>query len=198
MMVNPRFVVPVLLVVSACATTTSPPAAETPLLSPAELVTSLADVANGRNADMAEAGLVLKQIELRLAVGREQRRDGSVNVLVLDADGSRRTETTFTQTFTLELPPAERRRSAAAGAAVPGVVEFVEAAMASAREIVAAAARAELPQKLKEVEVAARIVRSDRIGGGVAFRVFTGASLSAGITRAADETNTVRLVFVAR
>jgi hypothetical protein len=32
----------------------------------------------------------------------------------------------------------------------------------------------------------------------VAFQLFTGASLSGGIARTADETNTVRLVFAAR
>jgi hypothetical protein len=181
----------------SCSTSAPPSASDSPLLTPADFVASLADVANGRNADMAETGLALKQIELKLVVGRERRRDGRVSILVLDAEASRRSETTFTQTFTLELPPPARRRSAATVAAVPGVVDFVEAAMASARELVAAAARAELPQKLREVELVARIVRSDRVEGGLAFTFFTGASLSAGAARTADETNTVRLVFVA-
>jgi hypothetical protein len=140
---------------------------------------------------------VLKQIELRLAVGRETRRDGRVSILVLDADASRRSETSFTQTFTLELPPPARRRAATETASVPGVVEFVEAAMSSAREIAASAARAGLPQKLKEVELVARIVRSDRAGGGIAFRFLSEASVSGGIARTAEETNTVRLVFTA-
>ncbi len=189
---------PALLVFAlACSTAAPSPSPEAPLLSPADLVASLADVANGRNADMAETGLVLKQIELRLAVGRERRRDGRLSVLVLDLDASRRTETSFTETFTLQLPPPSRRTAAATVAAVPGVVDFVEAAMSSARELVAAAARAGLPQKLREVELVARIVRSDRVAGGVAFRFFTGASLSAGAARSADETNTVRLVFAA-
>jgi hypothetical protein len=188
----------ILSVALGCSTSSPPPASEPPLLSPADLVASLANVANGRNADMEEAGLALKQIELKLLVGRERRREGSVSILVLDADASRRIETSFTQTFTLELPPPSRRRTAATVAAVPGVVDFVEAAMSSARELVAAAARAELPQKLREVELVARIVRSDRVEGGVAFRLFTGASLSGGIARIADETNTVRLVFAAR
>jgi hypothetical protein len=189
----------ILSVALGCSTSSPPPAAsEPPLLSPADLVASLADVANGRNAVMEETGLALKQIEIKLLVGRERRRDGSVSILVLDADASRRIETSFTQTFTLELPPPSRRRTAATVAAVPGVVDFVEAAMSSARELVAAAARAELPQKLREVELVARIVRSDRVGGGVAFQLFTGASLSGGIARTADETNTVRLVFAAR
>ena len=192
-----RNLVPGLLVFALGCSTAAPPAPEAPLLSPADLVASLADVANGRNADMAETGLVLKQIELRLAVGRERRGDGRVSILVLDLEASRRTETSFTQTFTLQLPPPSRRGTAAPAAAIPGVVDFVEAAMSSAREIVAAAARAELPQKLREVELVARIVRSDRAGGGVAFRLFTGASLSAGAARVADETNTVRLVFAA-
>jgi hypothetical protein len=146
---------------------------------------------------MADVGLVLKQIELRLAVGRESRRDGRVSIVVLDADASRRSETSFTQTFTLELPPPARRRAATETASVPGVVEFVEAAMSSAREIAASAARAGLPQKLKEVELVARIVRSDRAGGGIAFRFLAEASVSGGIARTAEETNTVRLVFTA-
>lgn len=198
---RPRTFAPAaLVVVMACSTSgpPSPPASEPPLLSPADLVASLADVANGRNADMAETGLALKQIELKLVVGRERRRDGRVSILVLDAEASRRSETSFTQTFTLELPPPERRRTATTVAAVPGVVDFVEAAMASARELVAAAARAEIPQKLREVDLVARIVRSDRVEGGLAFTFFTGASLSAGVGRTADEANTVRLVFVAR
>jgi hypothetical protein len=187
----------VLAVTLSCTTVSPPPAAEPQLLSPANLVASLADVANARNADMADAGLVLKQIELRLAVGRESRRDGRVSILVLDADASRRSETSFTQTFTLELPPPARRRAATETASVPGVVEFVEAAMASAREIAASATRAGLPQKLKEVELVARIVRSDRAGGGIAFRFLSEASVSGGISRTAEETNTVRLVFTA-
>jgi hypothetical protein len=36
------------------------------------------------------------------------------------------------------------------------------------------------------------------VEGGLAFTFFTGASLSAGAARTADETNTVRLVFGAR
>jgi hypothetical protein len=182
----------------ACSTSAPPPASERPFLSPADLVASLADVANGRNADMADTGLALTRIELKLAVGRERRRDGRVSILVLDAGASRRAETSFTQTFTLELPPPSRRTAAATVAAFPGVVDFVDAAMSSARELVAAAARAGIPQKLRQVELVARIVRSDRVEGGVAFQVFTGASLSGGIARTADETNTVRLVFAAR
>ena len=187
----------VLAATVSCTTVSSPPASEPPLLTPADLVASLADVANARNPDMADAGLVLKRIELRLAVGREIRRDGRVSILVLDADASRRSETSFTQTFTLELPPPARRRTATATSSVPGVIEFVEAAMSSAREIAASAARAGLPQRLKEVELVARIVRSDSAGGGIGFRYLSEASVSGGIARTAEETNTVRLVFTA-
>ena len=198
MKMRPRTLAPVLLGAAlACSTSTRPPATETTLLSPADLVASLADVANGRNADMAETGLALKRIELKLAVGQERRRDGRVSILVLDAGASGRSETSFTQTFTLDLPPPSRRAAAASASAVPGVVEFVEAAMSSARELVAAVARAEIPQRLKEVELVARIVRSDRVEGGIAFQLFTGASISGGVARTADETNTVRLVFAA-
>jgi hypothetical protein len=188
-----------LVFASGCASTKEGrPSGEPTLLSPAELVASLADVANGRNADLAETGLVLKTIELRLLVGRENRAGGRVSFLVLDAEASRRSEVSFAQTFTLELPPPGRSRSAASVPAVPGVVEFVEAAMEAAREIAAAAAREGLPQKLRDVSLTARIVRSGRLQGGIAFSALAGPALSAEAGRADEETNTVRLVFVAR
>jgi hypothetical protein len=167
-------------------------------VSPADLVASLADLANGRNPDMAESGLVLKQIELKLLVGRERTADARASILVLDAQAARRSEVSFTQTFTLELPPPERRRPATAAAIIPGVVEFVEAAMASARELAQVATREGLPQKLREVELVAKIVRSERAGGGLGFTFLTGTSVSGGVGGSADETNTVRLVFVPR
>ena len=192
--------VSLLLLATACASTRNPsPASEAPvLLSPAELVASLADVANGRNADIAETGLVLKTIELRLLVGREDRAGGRVSFLVLDAEASRRSEVTLAQTFTLELPPPSRSRSVSPAPVVPGVVEFVEAVMAAARELAAAAGREGLPQKLSKVELSARIVRSGRIGGGVAFTAIAGPGLSADVGRVDDETNSVRLVFAAQ
>lgn len=189
----------VLAAASACASTSDTgPSGEPALLTPAELVASLADVANGRNADMAETGLVLKTIELRLLVGREDRAGARVSFLVLDAEASRRSEVSFAQTFTLELPPPGRPRTAAAVPSVPGVVEFVESAMASAREIMAAASQAGLPQRLREVELTARIVRSQRIEGGIDFTALGAPALSAGAGRVDDETNSVRLVFAAR
>ena len=196
----PGFVRALLLLATACSTSTvpSPYAPPAPSVSPADLVASLADVANARNADMAQTGLVLRQIELKLLVGRERKADARASVLVLDAGASRRSEVSFTQTFTLELPPSERRRSATAVAAIPGVVEFVEAAMASARELAEAAAREGLPQKLREVELVAKIVRSDRVEGGLGFTFFTGTSASGGVGKSAEEANTVRLVFAAK
>ncbi len=197
----PGFVRALLLLATACSTSTvpSPYAPPAPSVSPADLVASLADVANARNADMAQTGLVLRQIELKLLVGRERKADARASALVLDAGASRRSEVSFTQTFTLELPPPERRRSATAvAAAIPGVVEFVEAAMASARELAEAAAREGLPQKLREVELVAKIVRSDRVEGGLGFTFFTGTSASGGVGKSAEEANTVRLVFAAK
>lgn len=144
---------------------------------------------------MAETGLVLKQIELKLFVGRERTADARASILVLDAQASRRSQVSFTQTFTLELPPPERRRSATAAAAIPGVVE---AAMAAARELAAVVAREGFPQKLREVELVAKIVRSERAEGGLGFTFLTGTSVSGGIGKSADETNTVRLVFAPR
>ena len=189
-----------LLFATGCASARKPsrPSGEPELLSPAELVASLADVANGRNVDMAETGLVLKTIEVRLLIGRENRAGGRVSFVVLDAEASRRSEVSFTQSFTLDLPPPARQRSVSNVPAVPGVVEFVEAALASARELAVAAAREGLPQKLSEVEVSARIVRSGRIQGGVAFTVTAGPGLSADVGRVDEETNTVRLVFAVR
>lgn len=188
-----------LALASACASTKeSRPSREEALLSPAELVASLADVANGRNADMAATGLVLKTIELRLLVGREDRAGGRVSFVILDAEASRRSEVSFAQAFLLELPPPARSRSAASVPTVPGVAEFVEAAMEAAREIAAAAAREGLPQKLHRVELSAKIVRSGRLQGGIAFRGLASPALSAETGRVDEETNTVRLVFVAR
>lgn len=190
----------ILVLESACATSNAPRGPEAPLVSPAELLASLADVANGRNPDMAETGLALKTIELRLLVGRENRAGAGARFLVLDVDATRRSELSFTESFTLELPPPERRRAVAAAPVLPGVVEFVEAAMSAARDLAAAAARGGLPQKLREVELTARIVRSTRAEGGIAFTGLTalGATLSGGAGTTREEANTVRLVFTTR
>ena len=184
---------------AGCASS-SPSAPPPALLSPADLVASLADVANGRNADLAETGLVLKTIELKLLVGRERRGGAHASFLVLDAEASSRSDVSFSQSFRLDLPSPARRAAAAEtiGAGFPGVAEFVDAAIAAARELADAAARAALPQKLSQVELSARIVRSHRVQGGVAFTGLGPVSLGGSASRATDETNTVRLVFAAR
>ena len=186
------------LILSGCASSTAPSTTPTVVLSPAELVASLADVANGRNADLAETGLVLKTIELKLLVGRERRGGAHASFLVLDAEASSRSEVSFAQTFTLELPPAGGRRGVTQTVELPGVVEFVDAAIAAARELAEAAQRAGLPQKLREVELTAKIVRSHRVEGGVAFTGLGAVSFGGGASRVSDEANTVRLVFAAR
>ena len=70
----PRLGWTLLLLAAACSTSRLPSSsgALIPSISPADLVASLADVANGRNPDMTETGLVLKQIELKLLVGQSQ------------------------------------------------------------------------------------------------------------------------------
>ncbi|HEY6066702.1 MAG TPA: hypothetical protein VIY96_11120 [Thermoanaerobaculia bacterium] len=200
MKVATRIVLLAVGLLSGCASSREPSAAAPTLLSPEDLVASLADVASGRNADLAETGLVLKTIELKLVVGRERTGGAHASFLVLDAEASRRSETSFVQSFTLELPPPERRRAAAEtiGPSMPAVAEFVDAAIAAARELSAAAARAGLPQKLSEVELTARIVRANRVAGGIAFTGIGPAGLGGGASRSSDETNTVRLVFKAR
>jgi hypothetical protein len=193
-----RVIVVAVLILSGigCASSTEPATT----LSPADLVASLADVANGRNADLLETGLALKTIELKLVVGRERRGGARVSFLVLDAAASRRSETSFMQSFTLELPPPERRRTVAEtpGSGFPSVAEFVDAAIAAARELANAASRAGLPQRLREVELTARIVRSSRAEGGIAFTAPAGSGAGGSASRAWDETNTVRLVFTTR
>lgn len=187
-----------LLLAVGCLSSRPPAATQLTLLSPGELLASLADVANGRNADLAEIGLALKRIELKLLVGSERRSGAHAGFLVLDVEASRRSEVSFTQTFTLELPPSERKRAAASSATVPGVAEFVDAAIANARELAAAAEREGLPQQLSGVELTAKIVRSGRAEGGVAFTGVGALSLGGGTTRSSDEANTVRLVFARR
>ena len=196
----PILVLATLLNVFGCAYSSAPSVPPATLVSPADLLASLADVANGRNTDLEETGLVLKRIELKLVVGRERRSGARASFLILDADASRRSDTSFAQSFTLELPPPERRRAAAdsIGAAMPDVAEFVDAAIASARELAAAAERAGLPQKLTEVDLTARIVRSNRLGGAIAFTGLGPAGLGGSASGSSENTNTVRLVFAAR
>ena len=71
---------------TACTSARNPsrPSGEPALVSPAELVASLSDIANGRNADMADTGLVLKTIELKLLVARENRVGGRLSFKVIN------------------------------------------------------------------------------------------------------------------
>jgi hypothetical protein len=170
-------------------------------VTPADLVASIADVAAGRNAAMAETGLVLKRIEFRLAVGREVRGGGSIEVLLLDAEAARSSETSFVQELTLEIPEtAPGRRGAAARPLVPGVRDFVEAAMNTARDLARAASEAGLPQRLKSVELTAKITRSKKYGAGITATIPVWVKPSIGGeagTSRVDE-NTVKMVFEAK
>lgn len=135
---------PMLALAAACASSpASPPSAPEPI-TPADLVASIADVAAGRNPAMVEAGLVLKRIEFRLVVGSQVRGGGKIEILLLEAEASRTTETAFLQELTLEIPQSGRR-SAAPRPLVPGVREFVDAAMDTARDLARAADAAGLP-----------------------------------------------------
>lgn len=134
-----------------------------------------------------------------MAVGTETRAGDKVEVLVLDAEAARKTETAFLQELTLEIPPTGRR-GAAAPPLVPGVREFVEAAMNTARDLARAAAAAGLPQKPRSMELTAKITRSRTLAGGIAAVIPAGPKpelgIEAGKTREAE--NTVRLIFEAR
>ena len=180
-----------------CASSAAAPAASQPV-TPADFVASMADVAAGRNESLAETGLVLKRIEFRLVVGTETKAGGSIEVLVLEAGASRSTETSFLQEFTLEIPSSSRR-SAVPRPLVPGVREFVDAAMNTARDLSRAAASAGLPQRLKSVELTAKITRSRSLSGGIAATVPAWVRPSAGAeaARKTEDENTVRLVFEA-
>jgi len=185
-----------------CASSSPSGASSTPAepVTPAGLVASIADVAAGRNAAMAETGLVLKRIEFRLVVGREVRGGGSIEVLLLDAEAARSSETSFVQELTLEIPAAGAgHRGAAARPLVPGVGEFVEAAMNTARDLARAASDAGLPQRLKSVELTAKITRSKKYGAGITATIPAWIKPSigaeAGVSRS-DE-NTVKMVFEA-
>jgi hypothetical protein len=190
-----------LLSLARCASA-PPPAPDAPSaaepITPADLVASIADVATGQNADVAAAGLVLKRIEFKLAVGRKTEGGGKVEILLLDAEISRSTETAFLQEFTLELP-AEGRRRAAERPLVPGVREFIEDAMHAARDLARAASDAGLPQRLKSVDLTAKITRSRKLGGGITatFPSVLKPSLGVEAGKNLEEENTLHLIFEA-
>jgi hypothetical protein len=167
-------------------------------VTPADFVAAIADVASGRNPALADTGLVLKRIEFRLLVGTETKAGGKIEVLLLDADASRSSETAFTEELTLEIPETSARRVAPAPL-VPGVREFVDAAMNTARDLARAASGAGLPQQLKTMELTARITRSTKAGGGISATIpaWVEPSVGAELSRTRERDNTVRLVFEA-
>jgi hypothetical protein len=189
------------LAAGGCASSTppQPQAASAEPVTPADLVASIADVAAGRNAAMAETGLVLKRIEFRLAIGREVRGGGSIEILLLDAEAARTSETSFVQELTLEIPEAGRR-GAAARPLVPGVREFVESAMDAARDLARAASDAGLPQRLKSVELTAKIARSKKYGAGITATIPVWVKPSVGAEAGTSRTdeNTVKMFFEAK
>ena len=184
-----------------CASAPSPPPAAptSEPITPSDFVASIADVATGKNAAVAEAGLVLKRIEFRLAVGTETKGGGKIEILLLDAEASRATETSFLQELTLEIPETQARK-AAAQPLVPGVREFIEAAMNTARDLARASDAAGLPQRLRSVELTAKITRSRKMGGGIAATIpaWVKPSVGAELASSRDNENTVRLLFEAR
>jgi len=189
------------LTLGRCASTPPAGSAAAPPepVTPADLVASIADVAAGRNAAMAEAGLVLKKIEFRLAVGREVRGGGSIEIVLLDAEASRAAETSFLQELTLEIPETARR-GVAPRSLVPGVREFVDAAMNTARDLAKAANDAGLPQRLKSVELTAKIARSKKYGAGITATIpaWVKPSIGAEAGTSRSEENTVKMFFEAK
>jgi hypothetical protein len=181
----------------ASASPTSQAPAPEPV-TPADFVTSMADVAAGRNAALAETGLVLKRIDFRLAVGTTTRAGGNIEILVLDAEMSRSTETSFLQELTLEIP-SSGSRGAAARPLVPGVRELVDAAMNTARDLARATSAAGLPQRLKTMELTAKIGRSRKLAGGITATIpaWVRPSIGAEAGKTAEDENTVKMIFQA-
>ncbi len=168
-------------------------------ITPAEFVASIADVAAGRNAALAEAGLVLTRVEFRLAVGSQTKAGGKIEILLLDAEASRSAETAFLQEITLQIPQAAGRKVAPAPL-VPGVREFIDAAMNTARDLSRATDAAGLPQKIRSMELTAKITRSRKLGGGIAATIpaWVRPSVGAEAGRSREEENTVKMFFEAR
>ena len=190
---------PMLALAAACASSPTVPPSEPEPITPADLVASIADVAAGRNPAMVEAGLVLKRIEFRLVVGSQVSGGGKIEILLLEAEASRTTETAFLQELTLEIPQSGRR-SAAPRPLVPGVREFVDAAMDTARDLARAADAAGLPQRIKGVELTARITRSRKMGGGITATIpaWVRPSIGGELASSRENENVVKLIFEAK
>ncbi len=142
---------------------------------------------------------MLTKIEFRLAVGTATKGGGKIEILVLDAESARTSETAFLQEFTLEIPEAGTRR-VAPRPLVPGVSEFVDAAMNTARDLARAATAAGLPQRLRSVELTAKITRSRTQSGGIAATIpaWVKPSIGGELNRKSEDENTVRMFFEAR
>jgi hypothetical protein len=71
--------------------------------------------------------------------------------------------------------------------------------MEAAHDIVRAAAAEGLPQRLKEIELVAKLERSRKTEGGIAFTLpsATPLSVGAGAERSLLEENTIKLLFTA-
>lgn len=190
-----------LALAAACASSPAAPedAARPEPVTPADLVASIADVAAGRNPAMAEVGLVLKRIDFKLVVGSQTRGGAKIEVLLLDGEASRATETAFLQELTMEIPESGAR-SAAPRPLVPGVREFVDAAMNTARDLARAAAAAGLPQRIRTVELTARITRSRKLGGGITATIpaWVKPSIGAEFGTSREDQNIVKLIFEAK
>ena len=196
-----RSLVPLALLAAAarCASAPASPPPPPEPVTPADFVASIADVATGQNAAVAEAGLVLKKIEFHLVVGTETKGGGKIEVLLLDAEASRSSETAFIQELTLEIPETRTRR-VAAPPLVPGVREFIEAAMNTARDLARATDAAGLPQKIRSVELTARITRSSKVGGGIAATIpaWVKPSIGGELASSRENENVVKLTFAAK
>jgi hypothetical protein len=79
------------------------------------------------------------------------------------------------------------------------VREFVEAAMNTARDLARTTVAAGLPQRLKSVELTAKITRSRTLSGGITATIPAWVRPSLGVEagKTTENENTVRLIFEA-
>ena len=72
--------------------------------------------------------------------------------------------------------------------------------MNTARDLARATAAAGLPQRLRSVELTAKITRSRTLSGGIAATIpaWVKPSIGAELARTAEDENTVRMFFEAR
>ena len=101
--------------------------------------------------------------------------------------------------LTLEIPET-RTRKAAAPALVPGVREFIDAAMRTARDLARASDAAGLPQKIHSVELTAKITRSRKSGGGIAATIpsWVKPSIGGELSSSRESENVVKMTFASK